>query len=273
MYGLLQRKGISLPPVSYTYFAAEYNGSLFRLSWHTDGSHFEATLGCHKQPFLLLVKMSEGRTTREHLTVTPPELEQSRMIYHPVPQKRPLYSLDFCFYYVQSDYIKALKAAEIWVHGKTHVPDVDYKLHRKFMLGGFRFPSSPYLYVAPVSTTNANGIGNIPIIVPDDSAPRKGTLRLTYMFPVPPQVLTPIDITKLTPDHYRDLVAKQYFALKSLNKHIWQTAKELYEIAPAHEKLSNNCCDFKLLERTCQHYCASHGFSPSLQQMNNEIML
>lgn len=262
LYEFLRTK-VDIPPIERTFFSSEYDHTLYRMAWMASNKQCEVTLGCHEQPFLLLISRIGEDMRRIHIPVLPEELAHlgllERLENH-TPSKLNVIQ----FYYVQSDYIQALKNAEFAVYQRSHVPDVDYKTHPKFLLG-ITLSQTPYRYAIPISSTNAVGLGNIPIMVAGDIPPKKGALRLSYMIPVPDQVLTPVDIRILEPSGYRNLVRKQYFALKPLREHISRSAEELYElVTQTSSRFVHECCDFRLLEYACHNYCLQHNFpSPS----------
>lgn len=269
LYEFLRTK-VDIPPIEKTFFSPEYNRTLYRMAWMTSSKQREVTLGCHRQPFLLLVSHIDEDVQRIHIPVQPEELVRFGLLERFDSHIRARINA-IQFYYVQSDYIQALKNAEFAVYHRTHVPDVDYKTHPKFLLG-VTISQAPYKYAIPISSTNAVGLGNIPIMIAGELPPQKGALRLSYMIPVPEQVLTPVDIRALEPSGYRNLVRKQYFALKPLREHILHSAEELYElVTQSSSRFVHKCCDFRLLEYACHNYCLQHNLpSPSLGIPNQQ---
>lgn len=263
-YEFLRTK-IDIPSIEKTFFSAEYDHTLFRLTWKAGNKCCEATLGCHGQPFLLLVSDTGYDKQRVHILVQPEELYRFGLIEQ-FANPRFTNTNEVRFFFIDSDYIQALKNAELAVYKHTHVPDVNYAKHPKFLLGNISLPNSVFKYAIPISSTNAVGIGNIPIVVNGDITPRKGSLRISFMIPAPEQVLTPVNIGSLEPIDYRNLVRKQYFALKPLRDHISRSAAELYEIVTQTKScFAQGCCDFHLLEYACHNYCVQHGIpSPSM---------
>lgn len=190
-------------------------------------------------------------------------LSSSIQEFHPTPYDR-LQGTQLAFYYVDPQYISSLSAAEIQVHGISHIPHVIYDgRHTKFMCGAvLHIPHAPYMYVAPVSSTQANGIGDIPIMMHSGSqALRKGTLRLRYMFPALPEVLAHVDIAHVTSASYRNLLNTQLDYLRSIHPQIASVAADMHELVCAEcgsNRFIDRCCDFPLLEQACRDYGIRH---------------
>ena len=123
-------------------------------------------------------------------------------------------------------------------------------------------PHAPYMYVAPVSSTQANGIGDIPIIMHSGSQVlRKGTLRLRYMFPALPEILARVDIAHVTSASYRNLLNTQLDYLRSIHPQIASVAADMHELVCAEcgsNRFIDRCCDFPLLEQACRDYGMRH---------------
>ena len=123
-------------------------------------------------------------------------------------------------------------------------------------------PHAPYMYVAPISSTQANGIGDIPIMMHSGSqALRKGTLRLRYMFPALPEVLAHVDIAHVTSASYRNLLNTQLDYLRSIHPQIASVAADMHELVCAEcgsNRFIDRCCDFPLLEQACRDYGIRH---------------
>lgn len=90
------------------FFSSEYDHTLYRMAWMASNKQCEVTLGCHEQPFLLLISRIGEDMRRIHIPVLPEELAHfgllERLENH-TPSKLNVIQ----FYYVQSDYIQALK--------------------------------------------------------------------------------------------------------------------------------------------------------------------
>ena len=264
------RQSIPMPPlerIQFTHFNIQQS---YTLSWYNthkqlctcnlrgDGGYATLTLktGEHISTF----RLTESQLLSNGLA----SLSSSIQEFHPTPYDR-LQGTQLAFYYVDPQYISSLSAAEIQVHGISHVPHVIYDgRHTKFMCGAvLHIPHAPYMYVAPVSSTQANGIGDIPIMMHSGSqALRKGTLRLRYMFPALPEVLAHVDIVHVTSASYRNLLNTQLDYLRSIHPQIASVAADMHELVCAEcgsNRFIDRCCDFPLLEQACRDYGIRHG--------------
>lgn len=103
LYEFLRTK-VDIPPIERTFFSSEYDHTLYRMAWMASNKQCEVTLGCHEQPFLLLISRIGEDMRRIHIPVLPEELAHfgllERLENH-TPSKLNVIQ----FYYVQSDYI------------------------------------------------------------------------------------------------------------------------------------------------------------------------
>ena len=135
------RQSIPMPPlerIQFTHFNIQQS---YTLSWYNthkqlctcnlrgDGGYATLTLktGEHISTF----RLTESQLLSNGLA----SLSSSIQEFHPTPYDR-LQGTQLAFYYVDPQYISSLSAAEIQVHGISHVPHVIYDgRHTKFMCG------------------------------------------------------------------------------------------------------------------------------------------
>ena len=174
------------------------------------------------------------------------------------------------FYYVSSDFIDYLQDVERKAREFTRVPNIEYDSNQnpKFFVGVV-FQINKFKYFAPMSHFKAQKPNNVLInITTDKKNPIKGSIRLNYMFPVLDKYLTRVEINKIADEKYKRLVKKELdfcknnkvFAIPSISeveekiknhKNIIQSvALQTYlnVILGIDSDLSNNACDFRLLE-------------------------
>lgn len=257
------KKSIPLPACDKVQFTRFNMSRSYTLSWFDD---VKQLCSCQLKGYstdaeLILKRLGKTATYRlsaQQLLSCGLAMHQRQSFSEPAALKPQDFSR-LNLYYVNPQYVDYLTAAESAVHRQSHVPHVLYEgRHTKFMCGAvFKIPSVPYLYVAPVSSTIANGLGDLPINIKNSTNPRSGTLRLRYMFPVPPEVLAQIDIPRIDPPAYGQLLSKQLTALRDMASQILSTSSDMYELVrwqAGSNRFIDRCCDFPLLERACLQY-------------------
>ena len=146
------------------------------------------------------------------------------------------------FYYVDKSYIDYLKSID------SKVPDVDYETHHKFVCG-IVLDIFGISYYAPISHSTQKFRTSMLIL--DDKNVPIASIRFSFMFPAPDNVLSKLDFKKIgsTDPYYERILQKEYFFCKSNESAIMEKALEVYKIGTNLEhKLFNRCCDFRKLE-------------------------
>lgn len=69
LYEFLRTK-VDIPPIERTFFSSEYDHTLYRMAWMASNKQCEVTLGCHEQPFLLLISRIGEDMRRIHIPVS-----------------------------------------------------------------------------------------------------------------------------------------------------------------------------------------------------------
>lgn len=159
------------------------------------------------------------------------------------------------FYKVKEEYIQFLQNYEKEKRGVTKVPNLRYSDRNKFVFGTVLTIRDIYYYVS-VSSFDKKQEGNILIKIPGDRKEVKGSLRFNYMFPVPNECLERIVIKDIQDEKYRDLLNKEYQFCKCNADKIQKKANKIYEMVIKNSKqvLTDNSCDFKILEQGYQKY-------------------
>ncbi len=149
------------------------------------------------------------------------------------------------FYDVNLDYIDYLKRFE------SKVPDIKYETREKFV-SGVLFEINKMKYYAPVSSFKYKQKTNYVIKIGDYPV---GSIRFSFMFPVPDSELRLKDFSAEKPD-YRNLVNSELRVINKYRDAIRKKAFEVYDIAK-NKKVAlytRNCCDFELLEEKSKEY-------------------
>ena len=128
------------------------------------------------------------------------------------------------FYRIDEKYNKYLQDYEKRHRGFTKVPNVCYSDRNKFSFGA-------------VLEIN-------------------GSLRFNYMIPVPDECIVPLVIKNEKDEKYKDLLNKEYRFCKDNEKKILNKASKIYDmvINNKKQKLTDNSCDFIMLEKACLKY-------------------
>jgi protein AbiQ len=164
------------------------------------------------------------------------------------------------FYFIDEEYIKFLKRYEKEKRGITKVPNIRYSDRNKFAFGAVMHINGFHYYVS-VSSFDKKQEANILIRIPGDEKEVKGSLRFNYLIPVPQKCLKKMVINNVDDKKYRLLLYKEYkFCLNNSEK-IHEKAKKIYEMVCANrkQKLTENSCDFHILEDGCMEYIKKYS--------------
>lgn len=156
--------------------------------------------------------------------------------------------MDINFYYVDGQYIEYLKECEINSRGYTCVPNVDYWNTKKFVFGAVYEVESKNYFV-PVSSYSKPQ-EDLVLIKEKKTNRILGSLRFTYMIPVPKQCLKKLDINLLPTEYNRVHTSKELAFCRRNREKIQKQAQKTYNrvISKIYPDLAKNSCDFKLLE-------------------------
>lgn len=159
------------------------------------------------------------------------------------------------FYRVEEKYNSFLQEYETKHRGTTKVPNIHYTDKNKFAFGAVLNVQGKKYYVS-VSSFTKKQEANILIRVKGDAKEIKGSLRFNYMIPVPDSCLTKLNIKKVEDEKYRMLLNKEYRFCVENTERIQKKANKIYEMVIKNRKplLSENSCDFKLLEQAFEEY-------------------
>ncbi len=163
------------------------------------------------------------------------------------------------FYYVDAEYVRYLKDAEINERGFTTVPNMEYHNHDKFVYGVVMTVGVLNYYV-PFSHYSKQQEDNFLIKVDDHKKPKvAGSLRFNYMFPVPSRCLTPVNFADFDEER-KILLRKEYKACLSNLSRIQKKANKTYQrvMEGRDKQLIDNSCMFSLLEIACKEYMDAH---------------
>lgn len=159
------------------------------------------------------------------------------------------------FYRIDEKYNKYLQDYEKRHRGFTKVPNVCYSDRNKFSFGAVLEINGIKYYVS-VSSFDIKQEANILIRIPGDEKEIKGSLRFNYMIPVPDECIVPLVIKNEKDEKYKDLLNKEYRFCKDNEKKILNKASKIYDmvINNKKQKLTDNSCDFIMLEKACLKY-------------------
>lgn len=158
----------------------------------------------------------------------------------------------FKFYEVDKEYVKFLQRHE----GK--IPNISYDTNDKFVCGVL-FDINGMKYFAPISSFTKQQKTNV--LIKSASGKIISSVRLSFMFPIPEQLVRVKDFSKEEYRYKRLLMEELDFCNKNSHKivkkalYIYQTVKD-----GSDALLKKNCCDFDRLESVYTQY---------LQQMNS----
>ena len=161
------------------------------------------------------------------------------------------------FYTIDLDYLRYLKQID------DRVPNFDYEDHNKFFFGTVLCVNS-IQYFVPISSKRIQNATTMPIKESrrDGSLRQIASIRLSFMLPVPEELLEEIDMNwlRLTKgENYANFVAKEYEYCKDNYDRIQRRAESVYYFGthPEHEYYKY-CCDFIALEKACQNWLIGH---------------
>lgn len=188
--------------------------------------------------------------------------------------------MDIDFYLIDSNYVDFLKKAELDTRGFTCVPNIHYSSRDKFFYGTV-MQKNGMNYFVPVSH-NAIPDKNAIIITGkkrnSKSKPHVyGSLRFSYMLPVPNQMLKKLKISELESEDRKRAVNDELAFCRRNRDKIKQQAHKTYDsiLSSCNSKVAKNCCDFKLLEQACIEFCKIHDLELSvsaIKQSNQPIV-
>lgn len=159
------------------------------------------------------------------------------------------------FYRVDEQYNRFLQEYEKKYRGITKVPNIRYSERNKFSFGAVLIINDLKYYVS-VSSFDKKQEANILIRIKDDEKEVKGSLRFNYMIPVPDECLERLIIKDEEDEKYRTLLNKEYQFCIDNEEKIKKKANKIYSMVVENKKqiLTDNSCDFKLLEKAYYEY-------------------
>lgn len=159
------------------------------------------------------------------------------------------------FYRINEEYNQFLQKYEKEKRGVTKVPNIRYADRNKFAFGTVLEVNGMKYYVS-VSSFDKKQEANILIRVPGDEKEVKGSLRFNYMMPVPDECIERLVIKDIDDEKYRILLNKEYQFCVDNTERIQKKANKIYEMVINNKKqiLTDNSCDFKILEQGYQEY-------------------
>ena len=176
------------------------------------------------------------------------------------------------FYRVDEKYNVFLQKYEKEHRGVTKVPNIHYSDRNKFSFGAVLDVNGMKYYVS-VSSFNKKQEANILIRIAGDHEEVKGSLRFNYMIPVPDECITRLVIKDEKDEAYRNLLNKEYRFCIDNEEKITKKANKIYEMVVKNKKqqLTDNSCDFKLLEEAYHEYKNKHLKNTQLRRANNGL--
>ena len=166
--------------------------------------------------------------------------------------------MKLCFYNVDLSYIDYLKKYETNQKGYTRVPNVQYRSGNNKFFYGAVLNINGINYFVPISSKQHNKQDDLPIRTKDKFKREISTLRFAYMLPIPQSCLTYLDISKESNKTRQESLRKELaFCRRNRDKISKQAEKTYYRIINrVSDKLVQNSCDFKLLEKAYNEYVA-----------------
>lgn len=153
------------------------------------------------------------------------------------------------FYEVEDDYIEYLSKFDIKI---MYSKRENRKFKRKYI--GILFQISNKYYIAPLSSFKEKHRGikeRIDFIKIGD----KAVINLNNMFPVRLEQIKKVEIEEEKDYNYKELLRNEYKLCVPKFKKIIVNANILYRQVTIYKmKISERCCDFKLLEEKCELY-------------------
>lgn len=160
--------------------------------------------------------------------------------------------MDIYFYNVD----EKLKQAEIKSRGFTCVPNVKYWNTDKFVFGAVMNVNGMNYFV-PVTSYSKKQQDSILIKDKGKNKTILGSLRFTYMIPVPLSLCKKVDIKSMETAKAKAHISKELAFCRRNRDSIYNQAQKTYKrvINKVDETLSKNSCDFKVLEVAYIEYC------------------
>lgn len=164
------------------------------------------------------------------------------------------------FYDVNIDYIEYLKQFD------PKVPNIVYDSHQKFLCGVV-FKINGMKYYVPVSSFNREvqsnyliQVGGIPV----------GSLRFSFMFPVPDSEIELKRLWREQDNDYRFLMSKELNFCVEHSEAIQAKARSVYfTVQRNRAKLGHYFCDFKKLERKCKEWI----YREAIKKLNDGLSI
>lgn len=166
--------------------------------------------------------------------------------------------MELYFYYADKEYIGFLKDAERAAHASTRVPDVDYTHKQKFLYGAV-LSVEGINYFVPISSYSKKQRDLI--LIKDKNGIVKGSLRFSYMIPIPQDCLQKVELNAFESADYKVKVAKELAFVRRNRDKIAKQAHSTYCAVTAQKEYNPNYCDFKLLEKAFIEYCRKHDLA------------
>ena len=150
------------------------------------------------------------------------------------------------FYDVNPNYADYLKQFD------NRIPNFNYSQNNKFVCG-IVLSINGFDYYAPISSNKQIFKTSFPIY---DGNNIISTIRFSFMFPIPDGCCTQKDFRKIEDYRYRRLLNKEVLYCNQHLNQILKKAAFIYDrtVNKKDPVLTNNCCDFKLLEQKSQCY-------------------
>lgn len=178
--------------------------------------------------------------------------------------------MELYFYHVTPEYIDFLKDKEIAARGFTCVPNVKYKYNQKFVFGSV-MNFCGINYFVPVSSYSKKQQDNI--LIRDKKNQILGSLRFTYMIPVPKSCCSKLNIAALENPKSIAHVSKELAFCRRNREKIMRQAYKTYDRVTnlVSELLVKNSCDFKLLESAYFEYCTENNIELTDEEINHML--
>lgn len=162
--------------------------------------------------------------------------------------------MNIYFYYVNEEYIDYLKDYEYQERGFTCVPNVCYKNTRKFTFGAVMSVNG-LNYFVPVSSYSKKQ-EDVILIKDKKNTHVLGSLRFTYMIPVPEKCLVKVDINSFDSAKSKGHISDELAFCRRNRDKIFRKAIKTYERVNSKDNdlLVRNSCDFIILEKACAEY-------------------
>jgi len=150
------------------------------------------------------------------------------------------------FYEVKDDYTDFLRSAE------NRIPYINYINNNKFLCG-IVLKVGEFNYYAPITSFNQKQMTNMPIY---HNGKIISTVRFSYMFPCPEDVLIEKNFLSEQNIKYRDLLINEWTYCNSYYDEICKKAAYIYKryLSGKDAVLLNHCCNFPLLEQKMREY-------------------